>query len=158
MIFQHIKRATVIIALSLLMLPALSLAEEDKYHDFSKMTPSGTFDFAITSVKLIAGASWGEGTLHYQGNAYKVKVKALSVGGIGYREIKSTGELYDLNKLEDFPGIYSGGAVGATAGDGSIGTSVVENLKNVILRLKVTDSKGLQLSVGLGGVEVKFAE
>ncbi len=158
MILYHIKRATVIIALSLLMLPALSSAAEDEYHDFSKMTPSGTVDFDVTSVKLIAGASWGEGTLHYQGKAYKIKVKALTGGGIGYREVKGSGEVYDLKKLEDFPGIYGGSTVGATAGDKGMGISVVENQKNVILRVRVTDSKGLQLSASLGGVEIKFAE
>ena len=101
--------------------------DDQEFRDFSKMTPSATMDFDITSVKLIAGASWGTGNLHYQDKVYPLKVKAGSAGGIGYRSFKGTGKVYDLNKLEDFPGLYAGGAVGATAGTKGGGGIEVEN-------------------------------
>ena len=81
------------------------VAADREIRDFSKMAPSATMDFEITSVKLIAGAAWGSGTLHFQGKSYPLKVSAASAGGVGYRSIKGSGKVDDLNKLEDFPGI-----------------------------------------------------
>lgn len=129
-----------------------------EFVDYSKMTPSATMEFDITSVKLIAGASWGTGTLHYQGKSYPLKVKSGSVGGIGYRSMKGTGKVYELNKLEDFAGIYGGGAVGATVGTKGGGSSTIENGKGVVIKATATDSSGAQLALSAGGIEIAFAE
>ena len=126
------------------------------FTDYSKMTPSATMDFEATSVKLIAGAGWGSGNLHYQGKVYPLKVKAGSVGGVGYRTVKGTGKVYQLEKMEDFAGIYTAGQVGATAGDMGGGVMTLENGKKVVIQASVTDSEGLQLSIGLSGLEIEF--
>ena len=132
--------------------------EEQEFRDFSKMEPSGTVEFDATSIKLIAGVQWGSGTLSYQGKDYPLKVKALSAGGIGIKSVKASGNVYDLKRLENFAGKYSGGTAGATAGTKGGGKLSFENGKRVVLNLTVTDSAGLQLSVGLAGVEIKFDE
>ena len=129
---------------------------DNKFTDYSKMTPSATMDFDITSVKLIAGASWGTGTLQYQGKSYPLKVKSGSAGGVGYRSMKGTGKVYELKKLEDFPGIYVGGAAGATAGTKGGGVNTIENGKGVVIKASVTDSSGAQLALSVGGIEIKF--
>ncbi len=129
---------------------------DNKFTDYSKMTPSATMDFDVTSVKLIAGASWGTGALHYQGKSYPLKVKSGSVGGIGYRSVKGTGKVYELKSLEDFPGIYGGGTAGATAGNKGGGVSTIENSKGVVIQATATDSSGAQLALSLGGIEIEF--
>ena len=131
---------------------------DNKFTDYSKMTPSATMDFDVTSVKLIAGASWGTGTLNYEGKSYPLKVKAGSVGGIGYRSMKGTGKVYELKKLEDFPGIYGGGTAGATVGNKGGGESTIENGKGVVIKATATDSSGVQLALAIGGIEIEFAE
>jgi len=131
---------------------------DNKFTDYSKMTPSATMDFDVTSVKLIAGASWGTGTLNYEGKSYPLKVKAGSVGGIGYRSMKGTGKVYELKKLEDFPGIYGGGTAGATVGNKGGGESTIENGKGVVIKATATDSSGVQLALAVGGIEIEFAE
>jgi hypothetical protein len=130
--------------------------EEQEFRDFSKMEPSGTVELDITSVKLIAGAQWGSGTLRYGGKDYPLKVRALSVGGAGIKKVKASGNVYELKRLEDFAGKYGGGVVGATAGTKGAGTTTLENGKRVVLQLSATDSAGLQLSLSLGGVEIEF--
>lgn len=130
--------------------------EEQEFRDFSKMEPSGTVEFDITSVKLIAGAQWGSGTLRYQGKAYPLKVKALSAGGVGIKTAKGSGNVYDLKRLEDFAGKYGGGTVGATVGTKGAGKLTFENGKRVVLQFTVTDSAGAQLSLGLEGVEIEL--
>lgn len=146
---------------ALLINTAAQAAEHEgdsNFRDFSKMTPSGTLEFDVTSVKLIAGASWGEGTLSYQDKTHKLKITAISAGGIGYRTIKGTGEVYDLKQLSDVEGVYRGGAAGATVGTAGGGVSTIENGKGVVIRAKVTDSKGAQLSLSLGGMEISLVE
>ena len=113
-------------------------------------------DFDITSVKFIAGASWGSGNLHYQGKVYPLKVKGGSAVGIGYRSVKGTGKVYELKKLEDFPGIYSGGTAGATVGDMGGGDSTIENGNGVVIMGTATDSSGVQLALSIGGLEIEF--
>lgn len=130
--------------------------KENEFRDFSNMTPSATMDFDITSVKLIGGVSWGTGNLHYQGKVYPLKVKSASAGGVGYREVKGTGKVYDLKKLEDFAGIYKGGTAGGTVGKKGGGTSTIENSKRVVIMATATDSKGVQLALSLGGLQIKF--
>ena len=129
---------------------------DSNFTDYSKMTPSATMEFDITSVKLIAGASWGSGNLHYQGKVYPLKVKGGSAGGIGYRSVKGTGKVYELKKLEDFPGVYGGGTAGATVGDMGGGDSTVENGNGVVIMATATDSSGAQLALSIGGIEIEF--
>ena len=131
---------------------------DNKFTDYSKMTPSATMHFDVTSVKLIAGASWGTGTLNYEGKSYPLKVKAGSAGGIGYRTMKGIGKVYELKKLEDFPGIYTGGTAGATVGNKGGGESTIENGKGVVIKATATDSSGVQLALAVGGIEIEFAE
>jgi hypothetical protein len=133
-------------------------AKDNNYRDFSNMTPSATMDYDITSVKLIAGASWGTGNLHYQGKVYPLKVKSGTAGGIGYQSVKGTGKVYDLKKLEDFAGIYTGGTAGATIGNKGAGTSTLENGNGVVIEATATDSSGAQLSLSVGGIQVEFAK
>ena len=129
---------------------------EDRHIDFSKETPSATVEFKVTAIKLLAGATWGSGVLHYQGKDYAIKVVAVTVGGIGYQNIKGEGEVYFLNKLEDFAGKYGAIAAGATVVEGK-GVGTLENLKKVIIKVR-SKSKGVALAASLGGVEIEFAE
>ena len=146
--------------LGLAMLASISAyadeSAENKYTDYSKMTPSGTLEFDVTSVKLIAGASWGSGTLNYEGKSYPLKVRAGSAGGVGYRTVKGAGKVYKLTKLEDFAGIYSGGTAGATVGSMGGGVSTIENGKGVVIQATATDSSGAQLALSVGGIEIDF--
>ena len=133
-------------------------AADKEYRDFSKESPSATIDFDITSVKFIAGASWGTGNLHYQDKVYPLKVRSGSAGGIGYRSFKGTGKVYELKQLEDVTGIYAGGTAGATAGKKGGGVSTLENGKGVVIQATVTDSTGAQLALSVAGIEIQFAE
>ena len=131
-------------------------AAGNTYRDFSKTTPSGTLTFEVKSLKLLAGGSWGKGTLEYRGKTYPLKVAAITAGGVGYRSIKGTGEVYGLNDVNEFEGIYQGGGAGASVGNKGGGITVLESAKRVVLRTQVTESSGAQLSISLGGVEIEF--
>lgn len=132
-------------------------AREDR--DFDKMTPSGTIEFELTSVKVIAGGSWGDGTLDYKGQKHSFKVRGISGGGLGIQSMKVSGNVYSLARLEDFAGNYVGGTAGVTAGKKGLGGSVTyENPRNVVLRVKAIDRKGAQLNLSLEGLQISMGK
>ena len=155
-----LSQLKVLIAGLALFTAAASADETRAERDYTKQPPSGTVEFDATSVKFLVGTSWGQGTLHYQGKSYPFKVRSLSAGGIGYREIKGTGKVFELKRLQDFPGTYLGAGAGVTVDDkhASPVDNVMENGKGVILHSRITDSEGLQLSLSAGGLEIEFAE
>ena len=144
--------------LALITSPALYAAESSREHrDFDKMTPSGTIEFELTSVKLIAGGSWGNGTLYFKDRKYSFRILGMSGGGLGIQTMKVSGNVYSLEHLEDFGGNYVGGTAGATAGKKGVGGSVTyENPRDVVLRVKVTNRKGAQLNLSLEGLQISM--
>lgn len=140
--------------------PAAYAAETSREHrDFDKMAPSGTIAFEITSVKVIAGGSWGNGTLDYMGKKHSFKVRGISGGGLGIQSVKASGNVYSLDRFEDFAGNYVGGTAGATAGTKGVSRTVTyENPRDVVLRLNVTDRKGAQLNLSLEGLQISLED
>lgn len=131
-------------------------APEQRHIDFEKETISGTVEIKAKQIALIVGGGWGSGVLNFQGQDHPFKVTGLKAGGVGFVELDAVGDVYFLDKLEDFPGKYGTAAIGATAVKGSI-VATVENNKGVILRLKAK-SKGAALNLGVGGMSIKFEE
>lgn len=124
--------------------------------EIAKATPSGTIEVTAEQLRLLLGGASGKGTLHYQGKQYPFTMKAMSAGGVGYTKITATGNVYFLNKLEDFPGTYSAATIGAAVGAG-VGGSQYENNKGVFISVK-SKTEGVALNLGLAGVQVSFAK
>ena len=131
-------------------------AQEQRYIDFDKETISGTVEIEAKQLAFIVGGGWGSGVLHYKGQDHPFKITGLKAGGVGYVEMDIVGDVYFLDKLEDFSGKYGQGAIGATVVKGGVVASV-ENNEGVILRLKAK-SKGVALNLGVGGISIKFEE
>jgi hypothetical protein len=116
--------------------------------------PSGTVTMTSKSVAIGVGVTWGEGTLTYMGKEYKFGVTGLSVIDVGVTSVTVTGEVYNLNKVEDFPGNYASAQAGATlAGGGSL--QAMKNQNGVEMRLKSTQ-QGLRLTLAPEGVKIEM--
>ncbi|MDX1401222.1 MAG: hypothetical protein R3245_04810 [Kiloniellales bacterium] len=122
------------------------------------VTQSGTLEGSGDSVGWIAGVNWGEGTLtlndgtqhkfHYRG------VKGLETG-IAHASFK--GEVYNLQNIEDFIGVYYGAGKSFNLIVGS-GEFAINNSKCVVIKAK-SKSEGIQLSApGPGGIHVQLGE
>ena len=159
--FSRVLIVALPVAIGLVVAPA-TFAEEavgtPEYRDLSNIEKTATMSFEVKSVKLIVGGSWGDGMLNFQGKSYPIKVKAATAGGIGYRSIKGVGDVYNLKRLEDFAGVYAGGATGVNVADIGGGRAMLENDKEVIIKAKMTDSEGLQLGLSGGGMQIEFAK
>jgi|APLak6261659701_1056019.scaffolds.fasta_scaffold03567_2 hypothetical protein len=144
-------------------LPLTAFAEETVLDnsvtnpDNPVLVESGTVEVEAEQLRLIIGGSKGTGVLHFNGNDYKFKLSGASVGGVGITKVKSTGIVYNLNDIKDFPGTYSGGSVGVVAVEG-VGASSWENPKHVVLKMHAESAEGLALNLGLNAVTVELVE
>jgi len=141
-------------------LPALAQAPAQKQYaaeDIAKAKPSGTITLDQEQINLIFGGSSGKGVLTFKGKTYPFTMKGGSAGAsIGFTKVHAAGDVYFLNKIEDFTGKYSSAGAGAAAVKG-VGTASYQNDKNVYLKLKQQTS-GAELVLGIGVFDVQFVK
>lgn len=118
--------------------------------------PSGQVTLEQTEVSLLANAGWGHGTLTYQGRTYRFRLHNLGVGGIGYSKLSARGNVFGLNKLEDFSGLYGSAGAGAVAiNDQLRGGIWLQNADGVRMHL-VPYRRGVALNLGADGLVIQF--
>jgi len=118
--------------------------------------PDATIEFKGGSVAAGVGFSWGSGTLTYKGKQYPVSAVGLDVGDVGVTDITASAKVYNLQKLEDFDGNYTGvGAGAAVTGGGSAVT--MQNQKGVKIDV-VSTTQGVKLTLAVGGVKMKIKQ
>jgi len=118
--------------------------------------PSGTVTMEQTQVSLLANAGWGHGTLTYQGRTYRFRLHNLGVGGIGYSKMSARGNVFGLNKLEDFTGLYGSVGAGAVAINDELRGGVwLQNPAGVRMHL-VPNRRGVALDFGADGLVIQF--
>jgi hypothetical protein len=115
---------------------------------------SADITFSGGSVAAGVGYTWGDGVLHFHGKEYPFTVNGLSVVDVGLSRIEGAGDVYNLQKPEDFSGNYTAAAAGATvAGGGTV--AVLENQKGVRINFHST-TQGLKLNLSADGVAVRL--
>jgi len=114
-------------------------------------SPDATLKLSEGSVAAGIGYSWGGGTLTFRGQNYPFKVDGLSVGTVGISRADATGNVYNLNSLEDFNGTYTAVGVGATVAGGGLAVTM-RNQKGVELNL-VGMTQGLDFKFSVDGVK-----
>jgi hypothetical protein len=119
-----------------------------------KAPPDAILKLSGKSVAAGVGFSWGSGTLSYKGKEYPVSVSGLTVGAVGVASVTATGNVWNLSKLEDFDGNYTGTGAGAAVGGGS-SVLALRNSGGVGIEM-ITTTKGVNLAVAAGGVTLKI--
>ena len=120
------------------------------------LVESGTFKVEVYRVSFIGSAARGKGVLHYKGKNYKFTATGLGAGGMGASKTVARGKVYNMKKLDDFVGTYVNARSGITVGDETKGKATwVQNEKGVRLEAK-SETKGLQLNLGVDGVLVAW--
>lgn len=138
------KLFSVMLFILLLML-GYSVAADDA-------TPSGTVVIDETQVTFIAGGDLGGGTLLFGDESYSFKTGGLKLGGIGIHKIHLVGDVYHLNDVKDFPGVYFVAEAGVTVVKGKGGLSM-KNDKGVVLKLR-SSQEGIALNLGVEGFKI----
>jgi len=114
--------------------------------------PSGTVSISSKTVAIGIGVSWGDGTLTYGGRNYAFSVDGLSVVDLGVANVTSSGEVFNLNNLEDFSGNYSAGEAGIAIAGGPSDT-IMKNDHGVVIRLHGTQQGG-RVTLAAQGVKL----
>ena len=147
--------ATLLVAISFLLFGLTGCFSSSGSKDSAAShdsTASGTLIIDETQMMLIVGGTFGEGTLDFQGESYKFKVKGLKLGGIGLHQVSLTGDVYKLNNIKDFAGTYFAAEAGITVGEG-VGGFWLKNTKGVTLHL-TSSAEGLALAIGVEGLKI----
>jgi hypothetical protein len=118
-----------------------------------KTPVSGSATFKGEMIAVGVGYTWGSGILTYKGKEYLFKARGVSALGAGAEKVSGTAEVYHLNALQDFNGVYGAAGVGGVIGHEGGGTAVLKNDKGVEMRLHAED-KGLEINLALSGVKV----
>ena len=108
------------------------------------MTPVGTV--SMTEV-ILAGGVAGKGTLNFQGRSYSFKLGGGVTGGGGASDARVSGEVYGLNNVSDFAGLYTQSTGGAGLDRPGANNLWLRNRAGVVLHLTGTQT-GMVLSLG----------
>ena len=118
------------------------------------LPPVGHVSIDLKGVGAIFGVSWGQGVLWFKGKKHPFHVEGLSVGDIGYAEIKARGKVYNLKKPRDISGTY--GALGAgVALAGGVAGLAMQNERGVVIDLSATQH-GVKLNIGPQGLTIRM--
>jgi hypothetical protein len=117
--------------------------------------PTATLEVEATQIRLLIGGAKGKGVLHFNGKDYPFTLSAGAIGGVGYAEVKATGDVYFLEKPEDLNGDYSAASAGVAAVKG-VGKSTFKNAGNNVKLSMKSESEGLGLFLGLGAMKLEL--
>ncbi|MEM8687156.1 MAG: hypothetical protein AAGF81_07490 [Pseudomonadota bacterium] len=107
----------------------------------------------IAKAGFVLGVSTGSGTLHFQGQAYRLSIGGMRAGLIvGASNARMRGEVYNLHKLRHIEGTYASVQASAAAGTGGQNW-VLENVHGVRLVLRGVQT-GLEASLDAGGMKI----
>jgi hypothetical protein len=123
-------------------------------NSFAGDVKTGTLVIDETQVMVLIGGDMGGGTLLLGDKSYSFKTGGLKIGGLGVHKIHLVGDVYDLNDVADFPGVYFAAEAGATLGDAGKGAFWLKNSKGVKLKLRSSKAEGVALSVGVEGFKI----
>ena len=149
-----IKRLIVGLALVLPLVLGAPAADAEEI----KLVKSGTFEIEGKSIGFLVGFRWGTGILTLNdGTRLKFSFKGAKAIETGVAVIKATGVVYNMKKVTDFEGLYSGLSGSLTLGKDLVGfVNYVNDTSGVIVAVK-TSSKGVRLSAPApGGISVSF--
>ena len=140
----------------LLALPAVARAQQ-RAPRRPDPNPDGSIVIEQLRVGILAvGAAVGGGRLRFRGEEHSFSVRGLEFGSVGVTSLSASGEVFNLRRLEDFPGRYEERvAARPPGGEGGPETRFLRNAAGVELRLR-TDRAGGQWRVGQAGVTIEL--
>lgn len=126
---------------------ALALAITLAWMPATAETAAGSIRITINRAQFILGG--GDGTLHFQGARYPLRVGGISLGPFGAARIDLVGRAYNLQTAANIHGTYS-----AIAGTGRSGTFRLRNWQGVVLELR--GRRGVNPPFDLSGLQISL--
>jgi hypothetical protein len=118
--------------------------------------PSARLTLTQRQVSLLGSVAWGSGTLVFEGHSHRFRIRGVGIGGVGISEMTATGEVYGLEKLSDFLGVYGQARAGAVGGESQLRGGIwLQNTAGVRIFLS-PERTGVALSVGADGMLIEL--
>jgi hypothetical protein len=118
-------------------------------------SPSAFIEMHEVQAAYIGSGAGGGGTLFFDGREYPFGLGAAGIGGIGLSTVDASGDVYNLTRVDQFPGTYGQARYGFAIGTESGGDLWLQNEQGVILHLKAKRT-GLMLTLGGDAVVISF--
>ena len=125
-------------------------------HEKAETKPSATVEIKETQFGFILNGDIGHGTLNYNGDKKLFHMHGAKLGGMGITGQDIVGEVYNLERVEDFDGLYFKAEAGMTIVAGDKTGTWLKNDDGTVMHLKAVSGKGLALSIGVEGVNISF--
>jgi hypothetical protein len=117
----------------------------------------GRIRIDTASIALRVGVEWGEGTLTLDnGMQYKFTLQGLEVGGVGVAQVRAEGDVYNLDNVSEFPGIYVAAEANVTVMRGP-GARTMRNEHGVVIHL-ASVQEGAKLTLAAEGVRISLKQ
>ncbi len=147
-------RRAAALALAGLILPAAGQAEDPAAAEPG--APVARVRISQTQASLLGSVSWGSGTLEFEGQTRRFRIRGVGVGGIGITRMTARGNVYHLDRMSDFPGAYGVARVGVVAGNVQMRGGIwLQNAAGVQIHLR-PERSGVALQVGADGILIEF--
>ena len=116
--------------------------------------PDAILRLSQTSVALGFGYTWGDGSLSYRNQTYRVDAAGISVVALGVATAHATGEVFNLKRVEDFAGTYTAMTFEGTLASGA-GSTIMRNPNGVVIKL-FTTTEGLNFKLAPEGIKLSI--
>ena len=126
---------------------ALALASVLAWMPVAAQAATGSIRITITRAQFIVGG--GDGTLHFKGGRYPLRVGGVSTGPFGAASVDLVGRAYNMQNAANIHGIYS-----TIPEKGRPGTFRLRNWQGVVLELR--GRRGVKPPVDLNGLQISL--
>jgi hypothetical protein len=138
----------------ILVLSTASFAAEAPAEPRAEAPADAILQITQTSVALLLGYTWGDGTLTYQGKSLPIEIDAFSVLALGVVRARATAEVFNMKSLDDFNGTYTAGSIEGTLVAGA-GATIMRNQNGVVIHF-FTTTEGLNLKLSPEGIRLRI--
>ena len=118
--------------------------------------PDATARIQEWSAAYYGSASSGKGTLHFNGQRRSFSITGVGAGGAGGQKVSANARIYDLDRLQDFPGTYTGVSNGLTLINGTMHAKMVND--NGVVMYLAGETTGLASSLGVQKFQISFMD
>jgi hypothetical protein len=114
--------------------------------------PDGTVTLSGGSVAAGIGYTWGHGELKTADQSQRFSIKGISVVDVGATGFDTSGNVYNLKTLADFPGTYLAAGAGVALVNG-VTAIYLRNEHGVVIKL-IANTTGLKFNLSGDGVRI----
>ncbi len=118
--------------------------------------PAATARIEEWSAAYYGSASSGKGVLHFNGQRRSFSISSVGVGGSGGQKVSANAKIFNLDRIQDFTGTYTGVSNGLTLINGTMHAKLTND--NGVVMYLAGETTGLASSMGVQKFQISFMD